>query len=51
VVADETGQVSVVFYGRREINGIAVGRALTVEGMVGEHHGRLAFLNPQYELA
>jgi amino acid transporter len=47
---DGTGAVAVVFQGRRQIPGITVGARLAVEGMVGEHHGRLAFLNPSYEL-
>jgi amino acid transporter len=50
VITDATGQVSVVFLGRRQIAGIDVGRTLAIEGMVGEHRGLLCFLNPQYEL-
>ncbi|MGH9023322.1 MAG: amino acid permease [Acidimicrobiia bacterium] len=50
VISDETGRVSVVFFGRRQIPGIAVGRTLIVEGMLAEHRGRLCFLNPLYEL-
>jgi Amino acid permease len=49
-VADESGSMLVVFLGRREIAGIRVGTQLRVEGVVGEHHGRLAVLNPIYEL-
>jgi amino acid transporter len=49
-LVDETGGVSVVFFGRRQIEGIAIGAALTVEGMAIDHHGRLAIVNPIYEL-
>jgi hypothetical protein len=50
VIADDTGQVSVVFLGRRHIAGVEVGRTLVVEGMVGSYQGRLSFLNPRYDL-
>jgi len=49
-VVDETGGVSVVFFGRRQIAGLAIGAAVTVEGMAIDHHGRLAIVNPVYEL-
>lgn len=47
---DETGGMAVVFLGRREIPGIGPGAKLTAEGMVSDHQGRLAILNPDYEL-
>jgi hypothetical protein len=49
-MADDTGALSVVFFGRRQIEGIAIGATLTVEGMAIDHHGRLAIVNPVYEL-
>jgi hypothetical protein len=49
-LADESGGVSVVFFGRREIDGIKIGASMTVEGMVIEHRGRLAIVNPAYSL-
>jgi hypothetical protein len=49
-IVDDTGQLSVTFLGRRHIAGIEVGRSLLVEGVLAEHHGRLSFLNPDYEL-
>jgi len=49
-IADETGQITVTFLGRRHIAGIEVGRHLVVEGIAAEHHGRLSFINPYYEL-
>ena len=39
-----------VFQGR-QVAGIRPGVELTAEGMVGDHKGRLAILNPIYELA
>jgi RecG-like helicase len=50
VLVDSTGALSVVFLGRRAIAGLEVGAHMRVEGMAGESHGRLALLNPQYEL-
>ena len=49
-LADESGGIVVVFLGRREVPGIGVGVRLKAQGVVGEHHGRLAMLNPAYEL-
>jgi hypothetical protein len=42
--------MAVVFLGRREIPGIGPGAKLTAEGMVTDHQGRLAILNPDYQL-
>src|SRR5689334_5892863 len=50
VLVDETGAISIVFLGRRAIAGIDVGVRLRVEGTAGESRGRLALLNPVYEL-
>jgi amino acid transporter len=50
VLVDPTGALSVIFLGRRAIAGIEVGAHLRAEGTAGESHGRLALLNPQYEL-
>jgi amino acid transporter len=49
-VGDETGSLSVVFFGRRQIEGVAIGAVVTVDGMAIDHHGRLAIVNPVYEL-
>ena len=49
-IMDETGGVVVVFLGRREVAGIHCGSHLVVEGTVGVHGGRLAILNPDYEI-
>jgi hypothetical protein len=49
-LVDATGVLSVVFLGRRAIRGLEIGVFATVEGRAIEHHGRLAILNPVYEL-
>jgi hypothetical protein len=49
-LADDTGSVSLVFFGRRAIEGISMGATVTAEGMAIDHHGRLAIVNPVYEL-
>ncbi len=48
-LADDSGGISVVFLGRREVPGINVGAKIRAQGVVGEHQGRLAMLNPAYE--
>jgi len=49
-VADKTGAIQVVFLGRRTIAGLEAGKRIRVEGVVGQHRGRLALLNPSYQL-
>jgi len=50
-LVDLSGEVlTVVFLGRREIAGIRNGTKMVVDGVVGSHRGRLAMLNPIYEL-
>ena len=50
VLFDDTGGLSIVFLGRRQIAGIGIGTHMLVEGVVGDFHGRLAILNPSYQL-
>jgi hypothetical protein len=49
-LVDDTGGISVAFLGRRSMPGIGCGTQLVVEGMAGDHRGRLAILNPLYEI-
>ena len=49
-LVDDTGGISVVFLGRRYVPGIRPGTKMVIEGMVGDHAGRLAILNPDYRL-
>jgi len=50
VITDDSGALSVVFLGRREIAGVDVGSRLEASGTVGVFHNRLAMLNPSYKL-
>jgi hypothetical protein len=49
-LVDSTGAILLVFQGRRRIPGIQQGAKLVAQGMVGAWEGRLAILNPDYEL-
>ncbi len=49
-VFDETGGITLVFYGRRAIQGIQPGARLQAEGMVGDTDGFLTIANPSYVL-
>ena len=51
VLVDGSGEaITLVFLGRRSISGLHSGSALVAEGMVGKHRGRLAMVNPAFEL-
>jgi len=50
VLTDATGALSIVFFGRARIRGINVGTRMRVTGTAADHHGRLAILNPVYDL-
>jgi len=49
-LVDETAGIQVVFLGRRHVAGIGPGTRMVVEGMVGDHAGHMAILNPDYRL-
>lgn len=49
-IVDDTGALRLVFFGRRQLPGVKVGSRLVAEGMVGQHKGTMAMLNPAYEL-
>ena len=49
-VTDGTGNLLVVFIGRRKIPGLDTGTYLIIEGTVGAWRRRLAILNPEYQL-
>jgi hypothetical protein len=49
-VVDESGGIIIVFLGRKQVAGIATGVRLVAAGMVGDHGGRLAMLNPDYRI-
>lgn len=51
VITDTSGgELLVVFLGRKDIPGIRTGAEILVSARVGERRGRLAMLNPLYEL-
>ncbi len=49
-LVDGSGAILLVFQGRRKIPGIQQGARLVAQGTVGAWEGRLAILNPDYEL-
>lgn len=50
-LSDGSGELDVMWMGRRSIPGIGVGTMLTVEGRVCVHDKRRTMFNPRYELA
>lgn len=51
VLTDGTGEMSVLWMGRRAIPGLTLGSRLVVEGVIGEdRHGR-RMVNPSFEFA
>jgi amino acid transporter len=49
-LVDETGGVTLLFYGRRSIAGIEPGVLLRAEGRIGTYKGHMAIANPLYNL-
>jgi hypothetical protein len=50
-VADSTGELTAVLYGRTQIAGLEPGRRVRLHGMVGiGADGRPAMINPAYDL-
>jgi RecG-like helicase len=49
-IVDDSGQLTIVFLGRRHVAGIEPGRHLLCEGVIGEQQGRRQMLNPVYRL-
>jgi amino acid transporter len=51
VLVDGSGEaITLVFLGRHSIGGLRSGSLIVAEGMVGKHRGRLAIINPVFEL-
>lgn len=48
--ADGSGEVTLIWMGRREIPGINAGRELTVTGRLSDVDGQRRMYNPRYEL-
>lgn len=51
LISDGTGEVTVVFMGRRGIGGLSLGKRVVVEGVLGEHRGDVRLVNPRLEFA
>lgn len=49
-LADDTGQLVLVFLGRRHVAGVEPGRRMLCEGVIVEQNGRPHMLNPVYRL-
>jgi hypothetical protein len=47
---DGSGAITLVWLGRRQINGIGPGRQVEVEGRIGVQEGVRVMYNPRYEL-
>ena len=47
---DGTGQVTLVWLGRRDIPGIEPGRRVVVHGRLTSHRGQRTIFNPAYKL-
>lgn len=51
LVSDGTGEVTIVFMGRRGIGGLSLGKRVVVEGVLAEHRSEVRMVNPKLEFA
>ena len=51
ILFDGTGEVSVMWMGRRAIRGLSLGTRLVVEGLLAEQLGERRLINPTFEFA
>ena len=51
LISDGTGEVTIVFMGRRGIGGLSLGKRVVVEGVLAEHRGEVRMVNPKLEFA
>ena len=49
-IADSSGELTALFYGRKRIPGVEVGTMVRLHGPVGMRDGRPTMINPAYEL-
>ena len=49
-VSDGTGSAVAVFTGRRQLGGVEHNRAIVLEGVAHDEHGKRVLLNPAYTL-
>jgi hypothetical protein len=50
LLVDGSGELDVLFLGRRSIRGLLPGTRVTVEGRVGTYDCKLALWNPRYRI-
>jgi RecG-like helicase len=48
---DGTGEVTLVWMGRRSIPGLRLGTRLVVDGVIGEQRGEVRMVNPTFEFS
>ena len=46
LISDGTGEVTIVFMGRRGIGGLSLGKRVVVEGVLGEQRREIRMVNP-----
>ena len=51
LVSDGTGEVTVVFMGRRGIGGLSLGTRVVMRGVLGEQRGGMRMINPVLEFS
>jgi len=51
LLSDGTGEVEVVWMGRRSIPGLSLGTRVVVDGVLGQQRGRLRMVNPTFEFS
>ena len=49
-IADESGTLTALFYGRTKIPGLICGSKVRLQGAAGSKDGRRVMINPLYEL-
>jgi RecG-like helicase len=51
LVTDGTGELRVIWMGRRSIPGLTLGTKVVVEGLVADHRGERRVVNPSFEFS
>ena len=51
LISDGTGEVMIVFMGRREIGGLSLGKRVVVDGVLADQRGEIRMVNPRLEFA
>lgn len=51
LISDGTGEIEIVWMGRRSIPGLSLGTHVIVDGVVGESRGERRIVNPTFEFA